>query len=392
MDINEQELNGMLKQYGNLGEAHFFYSNTEQLRFDRKHWKWYRVGSDGSFEPLYGVTGVVHIIDKSAPLMAWAKKMTLAKLRRLVIERGGSEDAQFKLWLGDLDQIIAESKVADEEYKDEAADTGHDAHGWIEQYIKSVLKKDDARRDELLAKFPQDERAASCCVAALSWMAAHNVRWISTERCVYSRTHRYAGTCDGEALVDSCDDRNCCPTEFKDHLSVIDWKSSNYLYIEYLFQTAAYQQALEEETGKVFEDRWIIRLGKEDGEFDPWYMPGRTLYQEDWEGYLNCLRLFQSVEKVDERIGGIKGMRRAVQLEIDRKKREAAHRIKCPKADDYKGTRKSKCLPDGTQCKACQEKYEFHRRSKQNEGTSESVRDVPEPSGEIGNEGSRGEA
>jgi len=378
MDINQEDLNGLLSQYGDLGEAYFFYEDTEQLRFDRKKWKWHRVSENGSFEPLYGVTSIVKIIDKSEALMGWAKKMAMAKLRRLMIERAGqgSEDAQMRLFIGELDQIIAESKKADEEELDKAGDTGHSAHDWIEQYIKSVLKNDEARKLELLAKFPVDERAANCCIAVISWMADHNVRWCCTERKVFSRKHRYAGTMDGLAVIDSCSDPNCCRESFKDRLSIVDWKTSNYLYIEYLYQTAAYQQAYEEETGEAIEDRWVVRLGKENAEFDPWHCAGRALFTEDWEGYLACLTLYQNVERTEDRIANIKGMRKAILQEIERKRKEAEHKIKCPKADDYQGKRKSKCLPDGTQCKTCREKYEIHHPpggKHEGTGTSESV-------------------
>jgi hypothetical protein len=363
MDINDSDLNGLLKQYGNLSETHWFYGESEQLRFDRKNWKWFRVAADGSFEPLYGVTGVLHIADlgKSEALIGWAKKVCMVKLRRLMIERAGqgSEDSQMRVFIGELDDIIRESKKANEEELDAASDTGRDAHGWIEQYIKSVLKSDTSRRDELLAKFPVDARAASCCVAAIDWMARHNVRWIATERTIYSRRFRYAGTMDGTALIDSCDDQFCCPTPFKDRFSLVDWKSSNALRLEYVWQTAAYQQAYEEEMGEEIQDRWIIRLGKEDGEFDPWHFERRTEYILDWHGYLACLELYKIFEQVDERISNIKKSRRAIEKEAERLKREEAHKIKCPKADDYKGSRKSKCLPDGTQCQTCREKYDL---------------------------------
>lgn len=387
MDIGQDELNGLLSQYGNLSEAYFFYDNTEQLRFDRKKWRWYRVAGDGSFEPLYGVTGIVHIIDKSEALMGWAKKRAMEKLRRLMIERagGGSEDAQMRLFIGELDQIIRESKQADEEELDAASDTGHSAHNWIEQYVKSVLRGDESRKHELLAKFPQDPRAANCCIAAITWMADHNVCWICTERKVFSRKHRYAGTMDGLARIDSCADPLCCKEAFKDRLSIVDWKTSNALYIEYLFQTAAYQQAYEEETGESIEDRWVIRLGKEDAEFDPWHVSGPEIFQEDWNGYFQCLSLYQAVEAVETRIANIKGMRKAVMLERERKRKEAEHRIKCPKADDYKGSRKSKCLPDGTQCQTCREKYEInHPPEAKDEGT---VGTGSEVSGEVLNAG-----
>ena len=358
-DISVEELDGLLKQYNHLGESLWFYNHTEELKFNRKIWTWFRVVG-GNLEKLYGVTNVVHIIDKSAPLMAWCKKRCMERLRRLMVERagGGSEDALMQLYIGTLDEIIKEAKRADEDEKDAACDTGHLAHEWIEHYVKAVLRSDVGRRDELLSKFPLDERAANCCIASLEWMGTHNVRWISTERTVYSREHKCVGTMDGLALVDGCNDPLCCSTPFKDRLSVIDWKTSNALYIEYLFQTACYQHNYEEEIGETIADRWIIRLGKEDGEFDPWHVEGREPFLQDWRGYYNALQLYKSVHEVEDRVSGIKGIRRAVLKERARVAKETEHRIRCPKAYDYKGSRRSKCFEDGTQCLACTKIYE----------------------------------
>ena len=376
-DISTEELDGLLKQYNHLEESIWFYDHTEELKFNRKTWTWYRVNG-GTLERLYGVTGVVHIIDKSAPLMAWCKKRCMEKLRRLMVERAGSgsEDALMQLYIGTLDEIIKEAKRADEEEKDAACDTGHDAHEWIEQYVKATLRHDEARREELLAKFPQDERAANCCIGMLTWSANHNVRWISTERPVYSRKHKCVGTMDGLALVDGCDDRLCCSSSFKDRLSVIDWKTSNALYIEYLFQTACYQSNYEEETGETIEDRWVIRLGKEDAEFDPWHVEGRESFEQDWRGYYNALQLFISVHEVEDRIDGVKNVRRAVLKERARAAKEAEHRVRCPKADDYKGIRRSKCFEDGTQCQACTKIYEEKHHESTNRTAGKVQREV----------------
>jgi hypothetical protein len=138
----------------------------------------------------------------------------------------------------------------------------------------------------------------------------------------------------------------------------VDWKTSNHLYLEYLLQTAAYWQAFVEETNERVVDRWIIRLGKEDGEFDPWHAEGETLCQQDFRAFWFALRLVESIEGIEKRIQGVKEERRAAEKLIEHAKKMAAMIIKCPKADDYKGSRKSKCLSDGTQCRACKEKYD----------------------------------
>lgn len=343
--------------------SYWFYDHTVELKFNKAKWAYYLVLPDGGRELQAGVTHTCHVIDKSAPLMAWAVKKALEKARRLFIERGyiaedaAHADALSILYITTLDEILAEAKKADSEELEAAGETGHDAHGWIEKYIRAVLEDNENRRLELLAKFPLDERATNCCLAALEWMDKHNVRWIATERKIYSRKHKYAGTMDGLAIVDSCDSPDCCPHHFKDRLTVVDWKTSNHLYIEYLLQTAAYQQAHQEETGKTIEDRWIIRLGKDDAEFDPWHMEGQEKFQEDLDTFLAALLLCIQVDKLDDRIAAIKNERTERRKVAERAVRDGLNKLKCPDSDDYKGVRKKKCNGGDGPCVACAIKY-----------------------------------
>jgi hypothetical protein len=123
---------------------------------------------------------------------------------------------------------------------------------------------------------------------------------------------------DGLALVDSCTDRSCCPHAFLNRLSLIDWKSSNHLKIEYLFQTASYKHAkMEEFPTLLIEDTWILRLGKseeEAGKFEPWHMSPDE-HDEDFAGFLACLALIRLVDKVKERMSQQKSGIRAVKKE-----------------------------------------------------------------------------
>jgi hypothetical protein len=341
--------------YGDL-PSYSFYNGTERLLFDSEKWQYWRVVSEGR-ELQAGVTTVCHIIDKSEVLMRWAVKKALEKLKKLIIEHHGEFDYEgqwdielFKV----LDDLIAQAKKADKEELEAAGETGHAAHEWIENYIQSIIEEKEDRRLELLSKFPSDERAANAVTAALEWMHKHNVRWISTERKCFSRKHGYAGTADGLAVVDSCDNKECCPNSFKDRFTLVDWKTSNYLYIEYLLQTAAYSKAISEESGKEIEDRWIIRLGKEDAEFEPWHMEGQILLEEDFQGFLNALALYRSLNQLEDRISDIKEQKR------NRAKTalQAERSIKCLESDKYKGSRRKKgCNGAETMCAACETKY-----------------------------------
>lgn len=248
---------------GMADEVYTFYNGTVTLKFNKEEHKYYRIGELGNLLPVNSVTVLIHILDKSNALVPWCAKVMAEKLLRLTPTE--MIDGVIRIKGIPLEQyitIVTEAKSAHKDKLEDAADVGSMAHNWLELYIRAILAKNAEQQRILLEQKCTDERATNCVNAALDWMQKHNVRWIETERKIYSRTFDFAGTADGIALVDSCEDKTCCSEEFKDHLSVIDWKSSNYLYLEYLYQTAAYLLALVEEFGEETWEDLKILLGK----------------------------------------------------------------------------------------------------------------------------------
>jgi hypothetical protein len=239
---------------------------------------------------------------------------------------------------------------------EDAGEVGTEAHDWIEHVIKA--RDNEEKRHELFAKFPLDERASNCCIGAVDWMVRHNVRWIHTERKCFSRKYGYAGTMDGLAWVDSCNDPECCPVPFKNRRSITDWKSSNNLRVSYIFQVAAYRQAYQEETGEQIDDTWILRLDKETADFDPWFIPGEELFQEGLKGFLNCLETCRSITRAEDRVSGVIEARTAKRKAAEKAVQDAERAIKCQDSDEYKGVRqKAGCNGMKTVCAACAKKF-----------------------------------
>src|SRR5208282_4500106 len=236
-----------------------------------------------------------------------------------------------------LDEILAKAKKEDENILEDAGAVGTAAHEWLEKVIKS--RDNEEKRYELLAKFPLDERSASCCIAGIDWMVRHSVRFVFSERKIFSRKYGFAGTCDGLAYVSSCDDPDCCPHKFVDRLSLIDWKSSNALRVSYIFQVAAYRGGYVEETGAKIEDSWILRLDKETGEFDPWHIEGEEQFQEGFKGFLNCLETCRSIERAEDWVSGVKSGRTAKRKAEEKEAKMFEQKLKCKNADTYKGSR-----------------------------------------------------
>jgi hypothetical protein len=157
-------------------------------------------------------------------------------------------------------------------------------------------------------------------------MKAHNVVWLKTEEKIYSRKYDFAGTTDGLAYVDSCSDPACCTEIYKHRLCLVDWKTSNHLSTIYCFQTAAYQQAIQEEHNSPIESRWVLRLGKseeEAGRFEPWFLSNRD-FVTDLDAFLACLRLTRLADSIEERMKNQKSTIRAVKKE----QRESAKALK----------------------------------------------------------------
>ena len=295
-----------------------FYEGSVVLKFDKENHVYHLILPDGTTEIQDGVTTISNILDHSLYLVPWACKMMYLKLLRTVPQR---DDYTTALAWPEFDKIAQEAKSAHREKFEDAGNVGDAAHQWLEDSIKYAIKYNGGIVEKMHPTAPGDERAINCGLAAFKWMQAHNVRWLHTERKIYSRKYKYAGTMDGLALVDNCDDPVCCRKIFMDQLSLIDWKSSNHLRIEYLYQTAAYQQAEQEEKSHAIAARWILRLGKEEGDFESWY---EVDFESDFAAFLACLQLYRLNKQVDKRMRDQKKLKTFY-------KREAKKAAKSPK-------------------------------------------------------------
>lgn len=182
------------------------------------------------------VTSIIEIKDKSAGLIPWAVALGVNYLRDLVMS--GKK-------LTEEDFLLAEEQHTIK--KVEASTIGSYVHDWIESYINYQLKK---KGFEKIPEMPATKEAQIGVNAFLDWVTENKVKFLTTERAVYSRKYDYIGKMDVEAKVNG-------------QLCLLDWKTSNHLSNDYYMQTSAYVRADEEESGREYEGRWLIRLAKE---------------------------------------------------------------------------------------------------------------------------------
>jgi hypothetical protein len=306
---------------GGLGPPLYFYHNTEgkpevTLRLDAEKHVYYLVREDGSLEKQSGCTNVLHVIDKSFHLMPWATRCMFEQLVRTLPVRTRADGivVTVELPLDDFKVIATEARAAHKNRLNDASDIGRLAHDCLEKSIKYAIANTGGIVIEIV-DLPADACAASCVAAAHKWMKAHKVVWLETERKIYSRKYKVAGTLDGLAKVSSCDDYLCCECTaarpvFVDRLSIVDWKSSGALRVEYCGQVGIYKHSIQEELGIVVEDCWINRLDKETGEFEPWHLTAET-FAADLEMFLCCLALVRAKEVVDDRMAAARKLRTA---------------------------------------------------------------------------------
>lgn len=179
------------------------------------------------------VTGIQGIKDKSTALVPWSQEMTARALIKF-LEAGVTI----------TEEQIVKAAFASDEAKNAAANLGTAIHDWCEQYINFKLKKGK------MPEMPEDQNVVRGVTSFLQWESENKVKFLWSEKVLYSRKYDYMGKADFAAIVNG--DKCIC-----------DIKTGNGLYKEVRLQLAAYRQADEEETKEKYDGRWAIQIAKE---------------------------------------------------------------------------------------------------------------------------------
>lgn len=166
-----------------------------------------------------------------------------------------------------------------------AAQAGTLAHDAIEAFIKAkgadfAYEWPDAEQDVL-------GKAMNAYAQFLEWFDQTKIQITDTEYGSMSETHKFGGTLDGLG-VDS-----------KGRHVLLDWKTSNAIYPDYLIQLAAYALLLEENRGIKVEGFHIVRVAKENADFA--HASFQDLEHEK-ETFLTMLKLYGQVKQIERRV------------------------------------------------------------------------------------------
>lgn len=218
---------------------------------------------DGVIIP--SVTRIIGVINKPA-LVPWAVKETVTHLEGVWQPGVAYTEDQIK-------SILQDSKGARYRVSKTALNIGSEAHDWIERHVKSKVLSTPA------PELPEYPPVLAAVTSYLDWEAQQMwLKYVSSERRVYSRNHMFSGTVD---LV--MEDPN-------GKLVIGDLKTSKGIYPEYLLQCAAYAKAIEEEDGVEVSRIVIIRIPKDGTDFEV-----QTAWNIDelYEVFLSCLNLWR---------------------------------------------------------------------------------------------------
>lgn len=179
--------------------------------------------------------------------------------------------------------------VDGKDYKQErqkAADAGTVAHKMVEAFLRGEDWKDDGNfAPNVIAK------GRVAFENFMRWQDGTKVEIMHAEVPLVSETHKFGGCLDAIGI---------CRTT-SNGVALFDWKSSNGVWAEYLYQMAAYKILWEETYNEVpiIGGCHLCRFSKEDGNFDHRYFD--ELDQEE-ATFLHMRKLYDMIKSTEKRV------------------------------------------------------------------------------------------
>jgi hypothetical protein len=188
-----------------------------------------------------------------------------------------------KLWL--------EGKDPEVETKN-AAGAGHLAHDRIECHIKGRAWVEPPRPADCdpVTWDMRLEMAQEGFDGFAAWFGSYNVQILGTEKPMVSEQFRFGGTPDawGTAVIGGVEKK-----------IVLDWKTSNSIYSDYVMQCAAYRWLLKENLDWEAEEVHIVRVGKIAADFHHHRYTSRIV-KPAWECFVQRLRTWEADRVLDD--------------------------------------------------------------------------------------------
>lgn len=224
---------------------------------------------------MTGCTTILSILAKPA-LIQWAANMAVEYLKINIPQVDIEAGFDFEDW----GKLLEEARVAHRKKKEEAGTKGTDVHAIIENYIKEAIK-DEEGYIPILGDEEKNEQVRHF----VKWAIANKVKFLASEKQLYSEKLFIAGTCDFICEIDG-------------KVWLGDIKTSSGIYPENFAQCAGYQIMIDENKLYEIAGHIIINLRK-DGKFEE----KRSVSTEDYKRFfLACLDIYRIQEKIKGQI------------------------------------------------------------------------------------------
>jgi hypothetical protein len=174
------------------------------------------------------------------------------------------------------------------EKAEEAADIGTCAHGMVEMHINGVpMAEIELYAEDTLIDSGMCAKAHLSFKAYLAWAKNFDVSIIEQEILLVSEKYRYGGTPDAIGLIDN-------------QLVLLDWKTSNSVYSDYLIQLAAYGNLWDENNPDrpITGGYHLLRFSKETGDFAHHYYADLS---DEWEQFKDFRRCYERDKAIKKR-------------------------------------------------------------------------------------------
>ncbi len=203
---------------------------------------------DGAEYRLRSVTSILGVLNKEA-LLQWAVDQSMDYLRGALLP---AEDGVIHLTPGALEEHLRAARSAHYRTKTEAAALGTQAHEFVEEFLRTGTDPD---------MVGVDARVLNCYDLFRAWWDQARLSVVQTELMVYHPGLGYAGQLDFLAA------------DAEGNPVLVDWKTSKAVYWNYNLQVVAYAKALREMGRGTVSAMRIVRIGREDAEFEVHEVP-----------------------------------------------------------------------------------------------------------------------
>jgi hypothetical protein len=271
--------------------SYALYGGAVELRFDRqKHV--YTVDD----EVVPNVTTITGVIAKQG-LADWSMRLALEYVKGCALKAARALNEV------ELEAILGDAARASDRVRDESGAIGRSTHQWIERHIGRQIESGLPSWGQPVEPLPSHAGVRAAVEAFLEWELEAQPTYLASERKVFSREHHYTGTTDAIALirgtlVDAWREAKRgrvmeAIKGLKKRRVLLDFKTSNRVFVEAHLQTVAYDIAVSEEEGVRSDDRVILHLPKEAGKKARPIVCGD--YETDREAFLAVRRVYRRI-------------------------------------------------------------------------------------------------